>query len=267
MNRLSFHFKSVYPLISVCAHSDNHRTLYIQISAGKSNLHLKVRQIMTKEQGEVILNQITESVKTEDDLDELDQSGLRYAAYANRFRTILLASHRYVAYTSDIGESFRPVAHPYLVSLGYGVSWLYILGDVGFAAWKVKLKSEGRYTSDLKPWQYPYPDPNPIAKALYEQSNESLVEKDWRLAGLKRGIFQSIASMGLPAFTIHSAVRYSSVLFKNSNSKALKSYGPVGIGLSIVPLLPYVFDEPVEKAIDLIFDKGEEFYKKSKKID
>lgn len=221
--------------------------------------------IMTKEQGEIILNQITEAVKPDEDVPELDETGLRYAAYANRFRTILLASHRYVAYTSDIGESFRPVAHPYLVSLGYGISWLYILGDVGYASWKVKMKSEGRYINDLKPWDYPYPPANPIAKGLFDESNESLVEKDWRLLGIKRGVFQSIASMGLPAFTIHNAVRYSSMLFKNSGSKMLKSYGPVGIGLGIVPMLPYVFDEPVEKVIDVIFEKGEEFYTKSKK--
>lgn len=78
---------------------------------------------------------------------------------------------------------------------------------------------------------------------------------------VKRGIFQSLASMGLPAFTIHSSVRYSSILFKNSKIKALKTYGPVGVGLGIVPLLPYIFDEPVEHAIDWLFDKGEDLYK------
>ncbi|CAK7902688.1 hypothetical protein CAAN1_18S01508 [[Candida] anglica] len=192
-----------------------------------------------------------------------DEGSLRYAAYANRFRTILLASHRYVAYTSDIGESFRPVAHPNLVKLGYGISWLYILGDVSNAAWNAKMKAEGRYTPGLKPWNYPYPDANPVAGKIYtEIHGDKLVDSDWRLVGLKRGIFQSIASMGLPAFTIHSAVRYSSLLFKNSNVKALKTYGPVAIGLGIVPLLPYVFDEPCEAAVDYLFDKGEEIYKK-----
>ena len=68
--------------------------------------------------------------------DPTQDSSLRYAAYANRFRTILLASHRYVAYTSDIGESFRHVGHPCLVMLGYGVSWLYIIGDVLFLSCK-----------------------------------------------------------------------------------------------------------------------------------
>lgn len=211
------------------------------------------------------INQVEQSLDTKTDLDN-QESSLRYAAYANRFRTILLASHRYVAYTSDIGESFRPVAHPYLVKLGYGVSWLYILGDVSYASWIVKLKSEGRYTSGLKPWNYPYPEPNPVAKQVFESTQgDKLVESDWRLVGLKRGLFQSIASMGLPAFTIHSVVRYSSVLFKNLKIKPLKTYGPVGLGLGVVPLLPYLFDEPVEHAIDYIFDKGEDFYKSSQK--
>lgn len=205
-------------------------------------------------------NQVKESLKT-DNYEE--ESNLRYAAYANRIRTILVASHRYVAYTSDIGESFRPVAHPYLVKMGYGVSWLYILGDVSYAAWKVKTKSEGKYTEGMYPWNYPYPESNPVAARVFQDKHEGrLVDTDWRLAGLKRGLFQSIASMGLPAFTIHSAVRYSSLMFKNSSIKPLKTYGPVAIGLGIVPLLPYVFDEPCEIAIDWIFDKGEDLYKK-----
>lgn len=193
-----------------------------------------------------------------------DESGLRYAAYANRLRTILRASHRYIAYTSDVGESFRPVAHPNLVKLGYGVSWAYILGDVSYASWIVKMKSEGRYTPGLKPWDaQPEADLN-AAQAYLNENENKLVLTDWRLAGFKRGIFQSIASMGLPAFTIHSAVRYSSYFFKNTKIKPLKTYGPVGVGLGIVPLLPYVFDEPVEIAIDWIFDKGEELYKGQK---
>lgn len=190
---------------------------------------------------------------------------MRYAAYANRFRTLLRASHRYVAYTSDIGESFRPVAHPYLVSMGYAVSWMYLLGDVGYSSWKVKMKSEGKYLPHLRPWNYPYPPPNKAAAEAFRiESANSLAESDWRVNAVKRGIFQGLASMALPAFTIHSAVRYSSLMFKNVKVKSLKTYGPVAIGLGIVPLLPYIFDEPVEHAVDFVFDKGEEFYKKSK---
>lgn len=34
----------------------------------------------------------------------IDESSARYAAYASRARTILVAAKRYVAYTSDVGE-------------------------------------------------------------------------------------------------------------------------------------------------------------------
>ncbi|WLF79033.1 hypothetical protein PVL30_002784 [Lodderomyces elongisporus] len=192
------------------------------------------------------------------------ESNLRYAAYANRLRTILLASHRYVAYTSDIGESFRPVAHPILVKAGYAVSWLYILGDVSFAAWTTKMKSEGRYIPGLKPWDKE-PEPSLLAAETFKHTHNT-IDSDWKLVALKRGIFQSVASMGLPAFTIHSAVRYSSYIFKNSKVAALKTYGPVAIGLGIVPLLPYAFDEPVEHVVDWAFEKGLNVYENKGKL-
>ena len=59
------------------------------------------------------------------DVGESTDSSIRYAAYGMRIRTILSAAHRYVAYTSDIGESFRPVAHPWLVKGAYGMYLLF----------------------------------------------------------------------------------------------------------------------------------------------
>lgn len=73
---------------------------------------------------------------------ESTESNVRYAAYASRFRTILLSAHRYVAYTSDIGESFRPIAHPIAVKAAYGVSWTYLIGDVGYEGYKAYLRNQ-----------------------------------------------------------------------------------------------------------------------------
>ncbi|KFY45088.1 hypothetical protein V495_03126, partial [Pseudogymnoascus sp. VKM F-4514 (FW-929)] len=67
---------------------------------------------------------------------ESTESNIRYAAYATRIRTALLSAQRYVAYTSDVGESFRPVAHPNLVRAAYGISWCYLAGDVAFEGYK-----------------------------------------------------------------------------------------------------------------------------------
>lgn len=180
---------------------------------------------------------------------EEEEGSLRYAAYANRIRTILRATHRYVAYTSDIGESFRPVAHPLLVKLGYGISWSYIIGDVSYFSWKCRLKQQGLYQPGLKPWD-PLPmEPDVIASAEYKANN-----LDWKMDGLKRMIFQSVASMGLPAFTIHSVVKYMGKYVQKSGMKGrVATLLPVTTGLAVVPLLPYLFDEPVEHGLDYIF--------------
>ena len=60
----------------------------------------------------------------------------RYAAYfarARQFKIAIyksaLAAKRYLAYSSDIGESMRPVVMPKWVTISYGVAWTYILGD------------------------------------------------------------------------------------------------------------------------------------------
>lgn len=77
---------------------------------------------------------------------------------------------------------------------------------------------------------------------------------------VQRGIFQSIASMGLPAFTIHSIVRYSGRALKDSKNVRLRTYGPIGLGLAAVPALPFLFDHPVETAVEWVFHKGFETF-------
>ncbi|ODQ63379.1 hypothetical protein NADFUDRAFT_62942 [Nadsonia fulvescens var. elongata DSM 6958] len=188
-------------------------------------------------------------------------TNLRYAAYFSRAKVILLATQRYVAYTSDIGESFRPVAHPRLVTAAYGISWTYLIGDVSYESWKARLRQQGLYEPGLKPW-----DPLPI-RTEQEKQAQALHAPDWRLVGLERAVFQSIASMGLPAFTIHSTVKYASKALKDAKNPALRAYGPVALGLAVVPALPFLFDEPVEKAVEYVFHKGTEFYNGKTKLE
>jgi len=54
----------------------------------------------------------------------------------------MMSAHRYVAYTSDIGESFRPVAHPWIIRGAYGVSWLYLAGDVANEGYKAYVRNQ-----------------------------------------------------------------------------------------------------------------------------
>ncbi|KAM5451791.1 hypothetical protein MaudCBS49596_003619 [Microsporum audouinii] len=235
-------------------------------------------------------------------VDTVDTS-YRYSAYAARIRTLLLSAHRYVAYTSDIGESFRPVAHPWLVKSAYGISWAYIFGDVANEGYKAYLRNQEILAPksdafrkaneviasgdvDLKssidrkaleehfankiafkraeqtlastasakhpmPWKDPEEDtmtPWPTVKIP--------LSEDYRSVMAERAVFQSIASMGLPAFTIHSVVKYSGRAMKNMKSVFIRTWAPIGLGLSVVPALPYLFDKPVEEAVQWAFHNG-----------
>ncbi|KAK6341792.1 hypothetical protein TWF730_001284 [Orbilia blumenaviensis] len=192
---------------------------------------------------------------------ESTDTNVRYAAYAIRLRTILASAHRYVAYTSDIGESFRPVAHPWLVRSAYGVSWLYITGDVAHESYKAYLRNQEFLhkpppefaPNSLKSFSLNKPAENPVGVPLKD---------DYRVVGVQRAIFQSVASMLFPALTIHSVVKYSGKAMKDIKNPRLRTWGPIGLGLAVVPALPYIFDEPIEHAVEWAFEKGIEAYEK-----
>ncbi|PWY64063.1 hypothetical protein BO70DRAFT_347235 [Aspergillus heteromorphus CBS 117.55] len=202
----------------------------------------------------------------------------RYAGYANRLRTILLSAHRYVAYTSDIGESFRPVAHPWLVRSAYGISWTYLIGDVAHEGYKAYLRNRLVLAPPCEAYKDASANPNhqrtepakltptttntsattatgPDTLTPWPTTHVPLVE-DYRMVMAKRAVFQSIASMGLPALTIHSVVKYSGRALKGRKSVFLRTWVPIGLGLSVVPFLPYLFDYPVEEAVEWSFRTG-----------
>jgi len=179
----------------------------------------------------------------------------RYAAYANRIRTILLSAHRYVAYTSDIGESFRPVAHPWLVRTAYSISWAYLLGDVGHEGYKAYLRNRralvppGEKHKDAS--ELPQDQilrgmatgniSGPLKGFNGKESDDSLtpwpttqisLAEDYRMVMAKRAVFQGIASMGLPALTIHSVVRYSGRMVMGAKTTFVRTWVPIGVCFS-----------------------------------
>ena len=154
----------------------------------------------------------------------------RYAAYANRARTILLSAQRYVAYTSDVGESFRPVAHPYIVRTAYGISWSYILGDVLHEGYKAYTRNQ--HVLDLlgaAGTNKSVDEKKKTPEVTDARASTIPLIEDYRLVMAKRATFQSIASMGLPAFTIHSVVKYSGRILKNSKITFLRTWAPIGV--------------------------------------
>ena len=165
--------------------------------------------------------------------DSID-TNYRYAAYATRLRTIMLSAHRYVAYTSDIGESFRPIAHPYLVRSAYAISWAYLIGDVSHEGWKAYHRNQRL----LHPENNEHFDATgakvkemPAAKALPVEGQVTRIPaiEDYRSIMAQRAVFQGLASMGLPAFTIHSIVRYSGRALKSAANPVLRTWGPIGV--------------------------------------
>lgn len=174
----------------------------------------------------------------------------RYAAYANRIRTILLSAHRYVAYTSDIGESFRPVAHPWLVRSAYGISWAYLIGDVSHEGYKAYLRNRRALVPPGETYKDASEHPQDqiirgmatgnIAGPLdgsggkekeltpWSTTEISLAE-DYRMVMAKRAVFQGIASMGLPAFTIHSVVKYSGRMVRGAKNTLVRTWLPIGV--------------------------------------
>lgn len=173
-------------------------------------------------------------------LADSKDTGFRYAAYANRIRTILLSAHRYVAYTSDIGESFRPVAHPYLVKGAYAVSWAYLIGDVsheGYKAYRRNMKIRAPSTEVYRDATGMSAPPGSEAAAMLSQYGHVPAMEDYRAVMIQRAVFQSIASMGLPAFTIHSIVKYSGKALKSSKNASMRTWAPIGVSDDLISLM------------------------------
>lgn len=128
-----------------------------------------------------------------------------------------------MAYTSDVGEGFRPVVQPWFVKMCYGISWMYVLCDTGNESYK-----------------------------RYQETKDKM---ETARLGSQRFVFNALASMIFPMFTIHAVVHQSSkYLAKTAHSPAIKKWAPVAMGLAVVPALPFMFDHPVETACERIWD-------------
>lgn len=140
-------------------------------------------------------------------------------AALTQIKSAVASKVRYVAYSSDVGEAFRPVVSDKVVKATYGLAFLYVGCDVGHHAYMAHKEGE----SPLR-------------------------------AGSHAFIFQGLASLALPMVIIHTAVhKCQHFVAKNPNPR-IKMWAPTVLGLSILPFLPIACDEPVEYLVDLAFD-------------
>ena len=129
------------------------------------------------------------------------------------------ANVRYTAYSSDVGEAFRPMVPEWAVKATYGLAVSYIAGDVALTTWKESKK----------------PDGNPTRAFVHAT------------------IFQGVASLALPMFIIHQAVHAAQYATKKIGR--FRKWGPTIAGLALIPALPYAVDEPCEHVIDYAFEQ------------
>ncbi|KAI8805633.1 mitochondrial 18 KDa protein-domain-containing protein [Cladochytrium replicatum] len=178
------------------------------------------------------------------EVDPLQDSPARYLAYVGRFTRVLARLPRIMAYTSEVGEAFRPVVPKPIVTTAYGISWAYIFADVIIGAHNSYERGDR---------------PGIIMRVIAERS-----------------VFQSVASMLLPAFAVHQTVHRVDHEFtrrikladaaKEAKSgavvpkklwvptPAIARWGPTSAGLALIPFLPVMFDHPVEWLVEKSFD-------------
>jgi len=154
------------------------------------------------------------------------------------------------------------------VRAAYGISWAYLVGDVAHEGYKAYCMNQEIMHPEL-PREAIHDRYNDAKTDLNTAATDAGVSlkprrvtplEDYRTVMAQRALFQGIASMGLPAFTIHSIVRYSGKYLKNAKNVKIRTWGPIGLGLAAVPALPFLFDKPVEEAVEFVFHKGYETF-------
>ena len=162
--------------------------------------------------------------------DVLRDSEARYLAYAQRVARVFSASSRYLAFSSDVGEAFRPVVPPQVVRFSYMLTWGYVFGDIGYSTYS--------------------------AYKLHPENMDFVKDRAARTTA-----FQLVGSVILPFMIIHTGVKQSGKLFDKiaPNMRFVRAWGPSAVGMAIIPLLPKFVDHPIEHAVDDIFKRYNPF--------
>jgi len=153
-----------------------------------------------------------------------DQFQAEYVArYARGAIVAFLTKGRFIAYTSDIGESARPVMPSWFVNACYGLTFLY----VGVAV--------GHHTFE----------------AHEQGASQMMVLRTFTHSTT----FELLASVAMPSLIIHQAVHFAQHQAHRLPAGPVARWAPTVVGLACIPFLPYL-DPPVEKAIDAAFEYG-----------
>ncbi|CAG9862229.1 unnamed protein product [Phyllotreta striolata] len=133
---------------------------------------------------------------------------------------------RYLGYANEIGEAFRSIIGRRWVNFTYGIATLYVLADTSDKAFKT-------YKDKIN-------EQNHLRKVVYT-TTDTLV---WQL----------LASVAIPGFTINRVCAFSNYLLKKSEKlpKNNRKWIVTGIGLFTIPFII----KPIDKFVDLAMDES-----------
>jgi fission process protein 1 len=130
---------------------------------------------------------------------------------------------RYIGYSNEIGEAFRPIIPSRIVTYSYILEFVYFISDTIHKGHKAYI--ENKHDKDV----------------IKHISKASIYTITW----------QCFASVILPAFTINRLVKLFGYLTRHySKNRYIISYFPTFIGLSIIPVLPGILDPIVDKVME-----------------
>lgn len=134
---------------------------------------------------------------------------------------------RLTAFTSEVGESLRPMMQLWKVRACYGVSWIYALLDT-------------------------------VLQSSFEAERGAGAARVVRTA-VYYAVFHTFATIAIPALAVHQAVHWSAMALQQLGVDDVKGrrdmlgWAPTALGLAVIPLLP-IIDHPLEAALDAAFD-------------
>lgn len=125
---------------------------------------------------------------------------------------------RYFGYANEVGEAVRPVA-PRLVIPSYVVSIAYVMGDTRDKG--IKARARG--------------------KPVFPAAADTM-------------IWQALASVIVPGFTINRIVKFAGNALRNPSfaklPPATRKFLPTAIGISVIPLIIHPIDHLVHYTMD-----------------
>ena len=148
-------------------------------------------------------------------------AALRYTAYG-RAIVAALRSLRYIAYGSELAEAFRPIVSALTVLALYIMTFSYMISVIFLGGFHALKNGFG------------------ALHAAREMAHEL--------------VFQTIANLILPTGLVHTLVHCSHDLLFSHFDDAVAKWGPILLGLSVIPFLPRL-DPMLEHILGAIFDK------------